>query len=613
MTAPPSDKRLARYITIFAAFISLTIAVVVPGAYFWAGHQRETVRAHAKGRYIATQLSELVARNPDYWHFEHARVLALVVRQQDAEAPALHRVLDAFRTPIAEDPVAIAWPHLTVSDPVYDTREIAGAVRTTVSLRKVVVETALAGGGALTLALAGFFALRTLPLRAMNKALERAARLASHDMLTNLPNRVLFHARMQQALALARRQPSSVAVLCLDLDHFKDVNDTLGHAAGDKLLAQVATRLASEVRETDTVARLGGDEFAILQVGAEQPSDAEALARRLIETLSQPFDLDGHSAVIGTSIGIAIEHRSGGDPGRLLREADLALYKAKEEGRGTFNFFETGLNERLMERKQLEHDLRQALQLDQFRLHYQPLVEFHSVTGATVVLGAEALIRWHHPVRGTVRPDLFIPIAETTGLIAPLGDWILREACREAATWSGERMVAVNVSPVQFRQSDFIRKVEAALEISGLAPGRLQLEVTEGIMLTDTDETLATLARLRELGVSLAMDDFGTGYSSLGYLRRFRFDKIKIDQSFVRHLGQDIDADAIVRAVVGMSRAMRIRVSAEGVESAEQAELLRLEGCDELQGFLFGKPMPPEAFGQMLDQPERRGELPAMV
>ncbi|CAH2602059.1 EAL domain-containing protein [Rhodovastum atsumiense] len=439
--------------------------------------------------------------------------------------------------------------------------------------------------------------------------LERVAHLATHDSLTGLPNRALFREHLEQALARVRRGGEAVAVHCLDIDHFKEVNDTLGHAAGDALLVQVAARLAGCIRETDRLARLGGDEFAIVQCDSRQPAHGEILARRILAAMAEPFDLGGQAVVAGASLGISV--RSGqdapADAAVLLQEADVALYQSKESGRGAFHFFEADMNRRLRQRKTLEADLRTALSEGQFHLAYQPQIDLCS--GALV--GAEALIRWQHPTRGEVRPDEFIPIAEQTGQICQIGEWVLRTACAQAVAWPGLARMSVNVSPTQFRQAGFLEVVEAILAETGLAPRRLELEVTESLLLVDTEVTFATLTRLRGRGVSIAMDDFGTGYSSLGYLRRFPFDRIKIDRSFVRGLGSDPEAAAIVNAVIGMSHSLRIGVNAEGVETAAQAKLLRAVGCEEVQGYLYGRPLAPEAFSKAYLADTDAAALPA--
>ena len=415
----------------------------------------------------------------------------------------------------------------------------------------------------------------------------RLAHMAHHDALTGLPNRVLLREHMRRALARARRG-APVAVLCLDLDRFKAVNDVLGHAAGDALLRAVAVRLGDCTRETDLVARLGGDEFAIVQESVDQPANATVLARRLVETLAAPFDINGHQVVIGTSIGVVLTGEGLDEADTLLKSADLALYRAKADGRGTWRFFETEMDARMQARRLMELDLRQALPLEQLEVFYQPLVS----TDGQEVSGFEALVRWHHPERGTVSPAEFIPLAEEIGLIAAIGRWVLRRACADVASWPGDLKVAVNLSPAQFRNPGLAGEVEQALSDADLEPSRLELEVTESLLMGDDAMVLATLHELRALGVRIAMDDFGTGYSSLSYLRRFPFDKIKIDQSFVRGLCEQDDCAAIVRAVVGLGRSLGMAVNAEGVETREQLAALRAEGCGEVQGYLFSKPRP---------------------
>jgi diguanylate cyclase (GGDEF)-like protein len=423
----------------------------------------------------------------------------------------------------------------------------------------------------------------------------KLSHMARHDALTNLPNRTSFREQMEQYLShLGRDQ--TFAVLCLDLDHFKSVNDTLGHPFGDMLLRQVGERLRHCIRESDSIARLGGDEFAILQGALTQPTEVTALATRLIEVIGAPYDLDGHQVVIGASLGIAIAPTDARDPDQLLKNADMALYRAKADGRNTYRFFEQEMDARMQARRTLEIDLRKALANDEFELYYQPVV-----TLKTGQVGSfEALLRWHHPERGMVPPLEFIPLAEETALIVPLGEWVLRKACAEAATWSQAIGVAVNLSPVQFKSRHLMSAVIAALAISGLPPQRLELEITETVLLQDSEATLATLHQLRSLGVRISMDDFGTGYSSLSYLRSFPFDKIKIDRSFVRDVLSKDGCAAIVRAVAVLGTSLGMETTAEGVETQEQLDYLRREGCTEVQGFLFSKPRPAGEVGKML-------------
>jgi diguanylate cyclase (GGDEF)-like protein/PAS domain S-box-containing protein len=413
--------------------------------------------------------------------------------------------------------------------------------------------------------------------------------LALHDRLTDLPNRHFFREQIEYCLVhLARHQ--MFALLCMGLDHFKGVNSTLGHPVGDKLLRQVGDRLRGCLSESDILSRLGGDEFAILAGSVVSPLDTTALIARVVKVMSEPFDLDGHQVVIGASIGIAVAPADGTDADQLLKNAGMALYRAKAEGRGACRFFEPAMDARMQARHGLELDLRKALSNGEFELYYQPLV--HLEGGR--ISGCEALIRWNHPERKMVSPAEFIPIAEETGLIGPIGEWVLRQGCDEAARWPDEVSLAVNLSPTQFKTTDLAQTVIDALERSGLAPDRLQLEITEAVLLNNSDATLATLHQLRALGVSISMDDFGTGYSSLSYLRSFPFDKIKIDQSFVHDLSWSKDAVAIVRAVVGLGRSLGMATTAEGIETAEELEHLKREGCTEGQGYFFSKPQPAE-------------------
>jgi diguanylate cyclase (GGDEF)-like protein/PAS domain S-box-containing protein len=434
--------------------------------------------------------------------------------------------------------------------------------------------------------------------------------MARHDALTNLPNRMLFREQMEQALTRVNRD-EHLAVLYLDLDRFKSVNDTLGHPLGDALLCAVTERLTRLVRGTDTVARLGGDEFAILQVGIQQPNGATALATRIIEAIAEPFDIEGHQIVIGTSVGVALAPTDGEEPDQLLKNADMALYRAKADGRGIYHFFQHEMDAQMQARRVLELDLRKALANGEFELHYQPKIDLAN----DEVGGFEALVRWNHPTRGRVPPNEFIPLAEEIGLILPLGEWVLREACTEAARWDNKLSVAVNLSAVQFRNNTLVLSVIAALGASGLAANRLELEVTETVLLQETFSVLEALHQLRELGVRISMDDFGTGYSSLSYLRSFPFDRIKIDRSFVAELGKNNECVAIIRAVAGLGGSLGMETTAEGVETTEQLAILRSEGCTQAQGYLFSPPVPARDIPNLLRKlvPERgRRRAPAL-
>ncbi|WP_024510456.1 EAL domain-containing protein [Bradyrhizobium sp. ARR65] len=428
------------------------------------------------------------------------------------------------------------------------------------------------------------------------RAQAQISHMARHDALTNLPNRTLFREQLEQALRLAKRG-DQLAVLCLDLDHFKDINDSLGHPTGDALLIEVGRRLSQCIGEGDTVARLGGDEFAIVQLcDAGETNPAVSLASRIVEVIAAPYDIGGHQLLIGVSVGISLAPDDGKNPDELLKKADLALYRAKADGRGTYRFFEAGMDARAQARRLLELDLRAALSRGEFEMHYQPI---RDVLADTVV-GCEALIRWKHPLRGWVQPASFIPLAEETGLILPIGDWVLRAACKDAMEWPAEIVVAINLSPVQFKNPNLLASVMAALESSALPAHRLELEITESVLLQNSEATLATLHALRAQGVRISLDDFGTGYSSLSYLRSFPFDKIKIDRSFVEELTSREDSMAIVRAVTGLGRSLGIVTTAEGVETMGQLEVLRREGCTQAQGYLFSRPCPAQEMKRML-------------
>ncbi|MBB4393436.1 EAL domain-containing protein [Bradyrhizobium sp. ERR14] len=433
----------------------------------------------------------------------------------------------------------------------------------------------------------------------------RIAHMAQHDALTDLPNRVLLRERMEHAIAVTRSGGVDLAVLMLDLDRFKEVNDTLGHPAGDSLLRAVSARLRECTTETALIARLGGDEFAVIDYVTNPAVEAATLAENIRKALCEPFDLGDHRVTVGTSIGIAIAPRDGSDSDVLMKSADLALYSAKSGGRGAFRFFEPELDQLMHARRNLERDMRDALAGREFELHYQPFV--NTATGE--IRGFEALLRWHHPRRGLVLPGEFIPLAEEAGLIVPLGEWILRTACAEAAKWPAHLRIAINLSPAQFRSKELVPVIVDALANSGIAPHRLELEVTETVIMHDSEAVFAALGQLRELGVRIALDDFGTGYSSLSFLQRFPFDKIKVDRSFVNELSSArADAHHLARAVVRFAVSLGKTTTAEGVETKEQLDVLREEGCVETQGYYFGRPMPASNIAKML----RRGTQAAV-
>jgi diguanylate cyclase (GGDEF)-like protein len=488
----------------------------------------------------------------------------------------LQRILD-HRASIGCSPIDMA----TYYDVIWEA-ELAGSVRST--------KIALQDGRTVRIAhnpmASGGYVATHEDITEAVRAEEQIRFMGSHDGLTGLPNRSLLLDRIGEALVRVRR----LGMFCihyLDLDNFKSVNDTHGHSLGDLLLRQVAQRLRLCLAETDTLARLGGDEFVVLQVDLEKPEQAGSLARRFIETLAEPFDLDGHRVFLGVSVGVSVCPGDGADADVLLKNADLAMYRSKSEGRNTFRFFEREMDALLQRRRVLELDLRQAIVNGEFEVYYQPQVDAHT----EAITGCEALLRWHHPTRGLVPPNEFIPVAEEIGVIIPLGAWVIQQACRDAATWPAAISVAINLSSAQFKGGfALVETVISALDASGLSPRRLELEITESALLTDSGSTIATLKHLRALGVRIAMDDFGTGYSSLSYLRAFPFDKIKIDRSFIKDLGKKDDCSAIVKAVAGLGAALGMTTTAEGVETIEQLQQIRDEGCTEVQGYLFGRP-----------------------
>ncbi|HLX15381.1 MAG TPA: EAL domain-containing protein, partial [Bradyrhizobium sp.] len=418
--------------------------------------------------------------------------------------------------------------------------------------------------------------------------------LARHDALTELPNRVEFNVKLEEASKRLKRNGGTITVMMIDLDKFKAVNDTLGHLAGDRLLIEVGRRLQSTIRDTDVLARLGGDEFAIIQEGGpDQHEGAIALALRIIDVISRPFDLNGHEASVGASIGIAMAPENGVEPEELLKRADLALYSVKAGGRNDFRLFRNELLEIAHTQRSAENELREAIALEQFELHYQPVVNVRTRR----LCGVEALVRWRHPARGLIAPDHFIPLAESTGLIVPLGEWILQRACADAASWPADIKLAINISAVQFKKSNLFDAILRTLVESGLPPERLELEITETSLLENQDAHLTTIRQLKNLGLSIALDDFGTGFSSINYLTIFPFDNIKIDKSFTKGILNRGDCKAVVASTLALAQGLGIVTTAEGVETEEQLEYMRAAGVELAQGYLFGRPIPVTEFG----------------
>jgi diguanylate cyclase (GGDEF)-like protein/PAS domain S-box-containing protein len=429
---------------------------------------------------------------------------------------------------------------------------------------------------------------------------EEMTHSAQHDFLTGLPNRVLLNDRVNQAIALAGRHSKKVAVLFLDLDGFKHINDSLGHPTGDKLLQSIAKRLVGCVRAADTVSRQGGDEFVVLLSEMEQQEDAAISALRILDAIAKAHSIDQHDLHLTASIGVSVHPEDGNDAETLIKNADTAMYQAKENGRQSYQFFKSAMNVRAVERQSIEENLRRALERKEFSLHYQPKVKLS--TGE--ITGAEALIRWTHPTHGSVSPASFIPVAEDCGLILPIGQWVLREACQQARTWLDAGLplgtIAVNISSMEFRDDNFLEGVFAILSETGLDPQSLELELTESVLMKRAESAVSVLKTLRNRGVQIAVDDFGTGYSSLSYLRKFPIDALKIDQSFVRQITSAPDDSTIVTAVISMGRSLKLRVVAEGVQTREELAFLQARLCDEAQGFYFSRPVLPQEFANLL-------------
>ncbi len=437
---------------------------------------------------------------------------------------------------------------------------------------------------------------------------ENLKHLAHHDALTDLPNRLLLVDRLNHAIDRAHRSGNQLAVMFLDLDHFKHINDSLGHALGDELLREVAQRLSARVRKGDTVARLGGDEFIVIMEKIDGPDDADVVARELMETLRHPFNLQGHRLFVDASIGICLFPRDGESCDELLRNADAAMYQAKEDGRNNYAFYNSHLTESSMDRVNTISSLRQALEQEELEVYYQPQVELPSRN----VIGAEALIRWNHPETGVLQPARFLGLAEESGLIVPIGLWVLRSACHQMAQWKRAglpiRRVAVNLAAKQIRRSDLLPQIQQVLEETGCRPEWLELEITEGFIMRETDSAIEALRQLRRIGVNLAIDDFGTGYSSLSHLKRLPINRLKIDRSFIRDLARDPSDAAIARAVIALGTSLKLEITAEGVENAYQERFLVRESCHQAQGFRYGRPMPARRFQGMLKR-QRAGRM----
>ena len=496
--------------------------------------------------------------------------------------------------------VAIVSHHFTAMGAVEIVPDPARAINAlSLSPTLMAIGIANAALAVLGMSLAGAFADK--------RAAERIAHMAHHDPLTGLPNRAAFAAQFATVLDRSAVSGSRFAILCIDLDRFKEINDIFGHSAGDLVLRSVSERFLTAVKG-EFIARLGGDEFTIIVQGDQQQTTGASIAESVLSSLSENLEIAGHRIAVGVSVGVAIYPHDGADAATLLGNADAALYRAKAEGRGTIRFFAAEMDQRLREKRNLQHDLRSALELGELCLFYQP----QATTGGEII-GFEALARWQHPKRGVVSPAEFIPLAEESSLIISIGEWVLREACAEAASWPRPLQIAVNLSPAQFKHGDLPTLVHSILLQTGLSPSRLELEITEGVLIGDFARALSILRRLKSLGVRIAMDDFGTGYSSLSYLQSFPFDKIKIDRSFIAKVQSNHQSAAIVRAVIGLARGLEVPVVAEGVETSEQLAFLSQEACSEIQGYLIGKPSPIASYSEPIGRPQSEHSMRAVA
>ncbi|WP_420411879.1 putative bifunctional diguanylate cyclase/phosphodiesterase [Roseibium sp.] len=584
---------LARWVSI--AF-TLIVAVLPPAGVFYAGYTRLEAELLGELELKGSFVREIINLDPEYWTFNDIRISEILSRTKKRDQFHCLSVTETSGSVVAQYPETepvFVWPVLMVEKSLDDYAHEVGKLSITHSLKFVYLKAILTAALSSVLALILFWFLKVLPLRLMKESLNEIAYLATHDSLTGLANRTQFDDRLTSTLEKSRARKSPVAVFTLDLDRFKDVNDTLGHAAGDHLLIEVANRLKANIPKSDLPARIGGDEFVVL---VQRPVDETALierAKHLIEEISKPYLVSGQVASIGASIGISVAREPEEfDPIRIMRGADLALYRAKNEGRGICRMFREEMEFQQKQTRSVECALRSALTDDRFQLYYQPQFDAKSRR----LVGAEALLRFDDTFLTNIGTQQCISIAESTDLIIPVSKWVLETACRHA-TLLDQLQIAVNVSPNLFRWqglTDFVQERLTAYKLDG---SRLEFEITEKVLIDDVDTAVQTLCDLQRLGVGIAMDDFGTGYSSLGYLRQFPFDKIKIDRAFIKDIGASREADAIVKAIIAMSDALGMKIVAEGVETEQQLQLIQREGNVDVQGYYFGRPM---LFGQIL-------------
>lgn len=599
------DERLTRLTNIIAIAVAMMVGIALPALFLVGDVEHQMGEVHALSHIRGSLVTNAINKNPDMWRFEEHKLLALVTPVHKDKYPTVYKVLDKDHGVIAaSSDMELPWPTVAYRTMLYDFGKPVGLYSVERSLRDMLLHGLPIVAAGILLALIIVLPLRALPLRALKRSQQRLMHMAHHDALTGLPNKALLTDRLNQAILYAQRYQRCVTLVCIDLDNFKTVNDSLGHDVGDELLKQTAARMQQAVRRTDTVVRLGGDEFIIILF--DQPEKTESLTgtlQKIREAVAQPLLISGHTLQVTCSMGLAAYPGDGEDVTTLLKNADAAMYQAKELGRNNFQFYTEEMNSRLKERIFLQQGMRNALANGEFTLMYQPQV--HTQTGD--IIGVEALLRWKHPQLGMISPAKFIPLAEESGMIVPIGEWVLRSACRQNKAWQelgiGPLKVSVNVSARQFKESNWIATVADTLKESGLDPQYLELEITESLIMENIDRAVEVMNELQKMNVQLSIDDFGTGYSSLSSLKNFPVARLKIDQSFIRSLPGNDDDKSIAMAVIALAHRLSLKVVAEGVETAQQRAFLQENECDEMQGYHFSKPVPPEEIGKMFAQP----------